>query len=198
MIKLNSDLSLQILKLSKKFASIHSKHSELYGGFDDYVSELNCAILKNLKSYDETRGAFSTWCYAVFETKIIKDIVKYMKKESIYEVKSLDQDINEDGDCLIDIISNNINNREDIERKLFAQDLVRKILPYVSRDFIKYAMEDRSIIELAREKEVSKQNMFNRIKRERIKLKLAIENNDFKNLKVRGEDYYEQTNEICY
>ena len=198
MIKLDSELSLQILKLSKKFASQHSKHADLYGGFEDYVSELNCSILKNLKSYNENKGAFSTWCYAVFETKIIRDIIKSIKRENIYEVKSLDQDINENGDSLIDIISDSINYKEDIERRLFAKELVRKILPYVSRDFLKYAIQDKSIMELAKEKEVSKQNMFNRIKRERIKLQSALQNNDFSSLKIKGECEYGYTNEIYY
>ena len=60
MIKLDSELSLQILKLSKKFASQHSKHADLYGGFEDYISELNCSIIKKLKSYNENKGAYWT------------------------------------------------------------------------------------------------------------------------------------------
>lgn len=198
MVKLDSDLSLQILKLSKKFASRHLKHADLYSGFEDYVSELNCSVIKNLKSYDENKGAFSTWCYAVFETKIIRDIVKSIKRENIHEVKSLDQDINENGDSLIEIISDSINYQEDIERKLIARELFNRIIPYISSDFIKYAIQEKTITELAKEKEVSKQNMFNRINRERMKLKSAIENNNFGNLKIRGKSEYEYTNEIYY
>lgn len=194
MIELNSDLSLQILKLSKKFAQQRIQHTSLYGSFEDYISELNYSILKNLKSYDENKGAFSTWCYTVFETKLIRDIIKNLKRKNTYEVKSLDQIVNENGDSLTDIISDSVNYKENIERRLFAKELVRKILPHVSKEFIDYAVYDIKISQLAKNNLVSNQNMSSRIKRERIKL-LSILQDEYS---LKGEGEYEYTDEIYY
>ena len=198
MIKCDSDLSLEIIKLSKKFASLHSKHMDLYGSFEDFVSELTYIVIKNLKSYDKSKGNFSTWCYKVFSTKIIRDIVKNIKKENIYEIKSLDDCIDDDGNSLIEIIPESFNYKEDLENKINSKNIVYKLLPYMSKDFIRYALEEKLIVELSREKNISKQNMFNKIKRERLRLRKALENNNFDKLKRREPNYEFESEEIYY
>lgn len=183
MVKQNLNLNADIIRISKRFALLHIKHVDLYGTFDDYVSELSYSILKNISSYDEDRGSFSTWCYKVLGTKIIRDIVKKIRKNNIYEIKSLDEDINDEGDCLANIISDSIDYREDIERKLIVKELFLKIIPLISEDFKTYAIGGKTITEMAHEKNISKQNMFNKIHREKIRLRNMFQDNELELLR---------------
>lgn len=174
-MKCDENLALDIIKLSKKFASMHKDYVGIYNTFDDYVSELSTLVVKNIDSYDPEKGKFSTWCYKVFSQKTLKDLMKSMKKNENQYLNSLDQPINEDGDVLMDVIPEDRNYQEDIEENLYAKDIYKKLYPYLSFELKSYVIDNKTIPQIAKEMNISKQGLYNKIEKEIQNIRLALE-----------------------
>lgn len=184
-----------IIKLAKKFASTHKQYANVYDSLEDYISELEYSVLTGLNNYNTAKGAFSTWCYAVFGNAVIKEIVSQMRQCRDAEVISLNVLINDDDDTLEDTISDNVYTRENIEEQINNRLIFKKIYPYLSENFKDYYFNDKTLEEIAIKTHTSKQNVNQKLDREREKLRLALEQdnlkllNRYKHVKSEGVQY---------
>ena len=162
---IEKDLTLDILKLAKKFAKQNERFAVNYDTFDDFTQSLICEVFSKLHLYDSNKGSFSTWCFSVFKTRTLKDIHQHFK---IYtnETKSLNDYVDDDNTYL-DIISDDIDYQADIENRLFIKYLYQKILPKLSNEFKQYIFENKTFSEIARQSNLSKQYIGKKIDRER-------------------------------
>lgn len=172
-----------IIKLAKKFAMTHRQYSNVYDSIDDYIAELECAAVSGLNSYDDTKGAFSTWCYAVFGNAVIKEIVSQLRQRRDAEVVSLDLSLDDEGNTLSELICDDTISQENIEDKLHKRLIFEAVYPYLSDNFKNHFFNNKTLEEIAIATHTSKQNVNQKLDREIERLRDALNTDNFNLLK---------------
>lgn len=168
-----SKLSLkeQSFKLAYSFASKYHKYAYFFDSFEDYVMSLTAHILTKLEKYNPELASFGTFAYAVFTNRVKQAIIAMNSEAKHATLISLDTPI-----CSSDSDSNSYLTFADIlvdeSEEIFQEKLVNdmsyqhiyeRIAKYLSKDFIEHYAYNKSCVDIAREKHVSKQSVNNRI-----------------------------------
>ena len=171
-----------IIKLARKFANTHRQYAEMYDSTDDYVQELVLSVISNVDTFDNTKGAFSTWCYTVYGTKIVKDLVYQLRQKRTCETVSLDAAIDDDGTTLSDLIVDNTCS-DNIEDRLHSKLIYKMLYPYLSENFKDYYFNDKTLDEIAQKEHTCRQNIFKKLNTEVSRLRSALENDNLNLIK---------------
>ena len=181
--KNDEDFINQLYLLIRKFL-----HSSSYEYSEDNVQDCIYLVIKNLKTFDNTKSKFTTWVYTVCRTAMnMNERTNNAQKRKIYsKCVSLDKIYylpNGDEVELMELIPDNINYD-------YKKELVNYIYHNCISDLLRDYLNGKTQMELAKEYNVCQAQISRKIKLELKKIKRKIGNG--------GYDEYEENANIIY
>lgn len=133
---------------------------------DECMNDVLLAVWNNIDQFDSSKNTFKNWIASITKYKAIDYKRKYIK---YLENKELDLN-NAVDDFVID---------EDILKKEVREELEELLSCLKPKDkelFIKHYLEDKKIAELSKEMNVKSEVLYNRLSRNRVKLRKLFSN----------------------
>lgn len=140
---------------------------------EECMNDCLIKIWENIDQFDPTRSEFKNWIAGIAKYRCIDYKRKYLKDLYNYDISE------------IDIIEENTTEKEILKREIKEEiDELLNVLSEKDKNiFIKFYFEDKNVIEISNEINLSENVIYKRLSRGRKKMKLKYEKGGIQNEK---------------